>query len=207
MELQSNAGLAKSVNDLAQRSAAVSRINNSIHLHGKNMTDTLKKLTDTGSPILNAPIRSLVEGKLAGSPDLQRFNIALQEFRREYGLLQAGGAQSKAMMPVSYAETADKLMDNSMTVGQAIASYDQVIIEAENAEKAMRETQKGIMREVQDSVIGRALSGQSQSPSESKSDNKQGMTLPDSVAIKYLEKFKDADKAREAARKDGWSVK
>ena len=94
-------GSAKQLSETIQRAGAIQRLNNTLALHGPIVNQTISKLTDTGSPILNEHIRDL--GRLAlSNPDLKAFHVALNTIQREYTYLTAGGAQSKAMLPVGH---------------------------------------------------------------------------------------------------------
>jgi hypothetical protein len=162
MTLQANLAedkaTGKQLAETVQRAGAISRLNNTIDLHGKVLLDTVKGLQQTGSPLLNKPLREITR-MAVGNPALGKFLIARNAVQREYAYLTAGGAQSRAMLPVTVIETMDHLFRENATPAEIYADLEQVTIEARKESEAMLETQHGLIRNLQTGMAGKAVSG------------------------------------------------
>jgi hypothetical protein len=147
--------LAKQIGETVQRSGAIQRLNNTIDAHGKVLEDVAKNVADSGSPLLNAPIREW-RRRLAGSPELKRFDVARNEIQREYAYLTAGGAQSRAMLPVTTSQNMDKLLSDDVTIPEAAAIVDQIRIGARTEQQAMQKTVQDLQRQMMMGPAGQA---------------------------------------------------
>ncbi len=147
---------AKQLAETVQRAGAIQRLNETLELHGKVLTDKAKAIIQTGSPLLNRPFREL-ERIAAGSPELGRFKIAINAVQREYAYLTAGGAQSRAMLPVTVSQTMESLFRPDATLAEIVAGVDQVRIEAAKEEEALKNTQKDLIGNLQTGLSGRAV--------------------------------------------------
>jgi hypothetical protein len=120
-----NKNFLKSIAETVMREAAVQRVNETLNQFGEELLLRANEVLQTGSPVLNKPIRSLTT-LTVGNPDLRKFMIALNGFQRQYSTLTAGGALSRAMLPVSVGEKVDEIIGANMTLGETIALVQQV---------------------------------------------------------------------------------
>ncbi len=160
---------AKQLAETVQRTGAIQRLVNTLDIHGVIALNTIKSLHDTKSPLLNKPYREWSRA-LSGDPNYVRFMQALNAVQREYSYLTAGGAQSRAMLPVSVAEKADKLLSDSMTIDEAEAAIDQLNIESKAEIQAMNKTQRELIQSMRSGVAGRAVSNNQMRERKSKRD-------------------------------------
>ena len=169
-------GSAKQLSETIQRAGAIQRLNNTLALHGPIVNQTISKLTDTGSPILNEHIRDL--GRLAlSNPDLKAFHVALNTIQREYTYLTAGGAQSKAMLPVGTQKDITSILSPDMTIKEAAAVINQIQIEAKNETQAMKNTQRDIIDSMKKNILGQA--------SGAKDEKNQGVSPKSGTSYKW----------------------
>lgn len=152
----SNKAAGKQLAETIQRSGAIQRLNNTIDAHGKVLEDVAKTVQDSGSPFLNKPIREWSRAA-AGSPEYKRFQIAINALQREYAYLTAGGAQSRAMLPVNTTSTMEHMLSGDSTLAEVGAAVDQIRIEARKEQEAMKKTQGDIIGEMQGNPVGRAV--------------------------------------------------
>jgi hypothetical protein len=154
---------AKQLGETVQRAGAIQRLNNTLQLHGEVLKGVAKNVIQSGSPALNQPLRNL--DRLAeGSPELKRFQIALNAVQREYAYLTAGGAQSRAMLPVTVTSNMDKMFSPDSTLAEVFASIDQVKIEAGKETDAMKQTQQDLINTLKSGIVGQAVSGTAKQP-------------------------------------------
>jgi hypothetical protein len=156
--LSQNQALAKQLGETVQRTGAIQRLNNTLDLHGTVLEGVAKNVIQSGSPLLNKPMRSITR-EIEGNPELKRFQIALNAVQREYAYLTAGGAQSRAMLPVTVSENMDKMFSPDSTLAEVFASVDQVRIEAKNEVQALQNTQNDIIQNMKEGVVGQAVGG------------------------------------------------
>jgi hypothetical protein len=157
-ELSEMPALAKQLGETIQRAGAIQRLNNTIERHGAILEGVAKNVAQTGSPFLNLPVREW-KRKAVGSEELKRFVVALNELQREYAYLTAGGAQSKAMLPVHTSESMDKILSEDSTLAEIIAAVDQIRTGAKTEQEAMKKTQEDIKESMRTGKIGQAISG------------------------------------------------
>lgn len=155
-ELAEQPALAKQLGETVQREGAIQRLNATIERHGKVLEDVAAKVQQTDSPFLNRPIREW-KHKAVGSPELKQFDIALNALQREYAYLTAGGAQSKAMLPVNTSAHMEKIFSNDSTLGEIMAEVAQVRREAQQEEAAMKDTREKIKGSMRSGKIGQAV--------------------------------------------------
>ena len=148
-KLTETPALAKQIGETVQRSGAIQRLANTIEVHGKVLNDVMKHQTDTGSPFLNKPLREWSR-EAQGSPDYKRLQVALNEMQREYAYLTAGGAQSRAMLPVHTSESMDKILSLDSTLPEIVAATDQIGIGAKTELGAMNKT----VEDLQNKMLG-----------------------------------------------------
>jgi hypothetical protein len=154
---------AKQLGETVQRAGAIQRLNNTLQLHGEVLKGVAQTVIQSGSPALNQPLRNL--DRLAeGSPELKRFQIALNAVQREYAYLTAGGAQSRAMLPVTVTSNMDKMFSPDSTLAEVFASIDQVKIEAGKETDAMKQTQQDLINTLKSGIVGQAVSGTAKQP-------------------------------------------
>jgi len=147
--------LAKQIGETVQRSGAIQRLNNTIDTHGKILLDVAQKLKDTGSPLLNRPVREW--SRLAVSdPDFKRAQVALNEIQREYAYLTAGGAQSRAMLPVHTSESMDKILSLDSTLPEMAAEVQQIGVGAKAELQAMNKTVQDLQQQMISGPAGQA---------------------------------------------------
>lgn len=156
-------GVAKQLMDTVQRTGAIQRLNNTLDMHGTILATAAAKIPQTDAPFLNTPVQKLIRGTV-GSPELKRYLIAINAVQREYAYLTAGGAQSKAMLPVTVTNTMDKLFQENSTLAEILAGVDQVKIEAKAETAAMNKTQQDLIDRLRGGITGRAVSGQQGAP-------------------------------------------
>jgi hypothetical protein len=155
--------LAKQIGETVQRSGAIQRLNNTIDTHGKILLGVTKNLQDTGSPLLNKPVREW-ERQATGSPELQRFKVAINELQREYAYLTAGGAQSRAMLPVHTTESMEKILSRDSTMAEIAAEVDQIGVGAKAELQAMNKTVKDLQGQMLGGPGGEASGAQPNDP-------------------------------------------
>jgi hypothetical protein len=133
----------KSVSQTIQREVATKRVNEVLNEFGDELVARSKDALQTGSPILNKPIRS-IELAAVGDPNLRKFMVALNAFQRQYGILTAGSPQSIAQLPVAVREDVEKILSPNATLGEVIAMVDQVKREgkreAQGFDKSVKDT-------------------------------------------------------------------
>jgi hypothetical protein len=170
LQLSEDKANAKQIAETVQRWGAIERLNNTLDQHGTLLENAIARVTDTGSPLFNTPIRA-AQRKFTGDPDLAALGIAINAFQREYAYLTAGGAQSRAMLPVSTVENMHKLIDEGGTVGQIARVIAQVRAEAQVEGKAMQDTINGIRNRTIQGPISLALRGGASSPAQASPSN------------------------------------
>jgi len=159
-ELSQFPAMTKQLGETVQRSGAIQRLTNTIDVHGKVLVGVADKVAQTNSPLLNQPIREWGR-KAAGSPEYKRFVVALNEMQREYAYLTAGGAQSRAMLPVHTSESMDKIFSADSTLAEVKAAVDQVRIGSTTELGAMNKTIEDIKTQMRGGKVGGALQGPS----------------------------------------------
>src|SRR5262249_47924274 len=115
----------KAFGNTIQRHVAVSRLNEIMSQFGDETILRAKDALQTGSPLLNKPIRE-IKLETVGDPKLRRFLIALNGFDRQYTSLTSGGSLSNAQLPVSTQQEVKKIIDPNMTLPEVIAAVEQV---------------------------------------------------------------------------------
>jgi hypothetical protein len=155
--------LAKQIGETVQRSGAIQRLNNTIDTHGKILLQVAQHLKDTGSPLLNKPVREWAR-QAAGDPELKRVMVALNEMQREYAYLTAGGAQSRAMLPVHTSESMDKILSLDSTLPEMAAEVDQIGVGAKAELQAMNKTVKDLQGQMLGGPGGEASGAQPNDP-------------------------------------------
>ena len=157
-ELATVPATAKQLGETIQRAGAIQRLSNTIEKHGAILKDVAKNVQQTDSPLLNKPVREW-KRKLAGSPELKRFNVAINELQREYAYLTAGGAQSRAMLPVHTSESMEKILSDDSTLAEIVAAVDQIHIGATTEQEAMQKTVQDLKDSLRTGKVGTAAAG------------------------------------------------
>jgi len=199
----------KAFSQTIQRAVATQRVNEVLNEFGDEVVKRADKALQTGSPILNKPIRE-IELKAVGDPDLRRFMIALNGFQRQYGILTSGSPQSIAQLPVTVGQRIEHIIDPNATLGEVIASVDQVKTEG-------RREAQGFKRAIEDTAgqITGALGGKgvkygggagAGGGNNLPKPDKPGKRISVEQAIEYIRaNGGDKKKAMDAAKAAGWS--
>lgn len=130
-----------SLKKLQQQSDAVTAFENTANKNTAVLKETLKKLPDGGSSLLNRPIRALA-GAL-GSEDIARFNVARQSVQNEYARIISNPNLS-GVMSDSARKEAEHLLSDTATVGQILAALDTLGQEASNRRTSFDDQLKAI---------------------------------------------------------------
>jgi hypothetical protein len=143
----------KGIGDTVERYAAMVRLNSVLDLLGPNSTALGEKITQTGSPFLNKVFRDI---KLASvdDPALREYMISVNDMQRQYGTLTAGGALSRAMLPVTTGALVDKLLDPNQTLEGMIATVNQIRTQAKLEQKGFQSAIGQLQEEVKTSLSG-----------------------------------------------------
>lgn len=150
-----NKDKVKSIGDTVERYGAMVRLNEVLDLMGDNMVKTAKDITQTGSPLLNKAWRS-INLKTVGDPKVREYLVALNDMQRQYGTLTAGGALSRAMLPVSTGEKIDQLLDPNETLEEAIASVSQIKNQAHLEKQGFQKAIADMGAEIKGSMSGKS---------------------------------------------------
>ncbi len=178
--------LAKQIMETVQRAGAIQRLSNSVELQGKTLEQVAKSIQDTNAHLLNRPLRE-IKRKLAGSPELKRLQIALNEMQREYAYLTAGGAQSKAMLPVGVSGHMEKIFSEDSTLPEITAEVDQVRQGAANETAGNKKTIEDLKAQLRGGRVGSAISGGTASPAANRA--LPGPVVAPSTAEQYLQQL------------------
>ncbi len=165
-ELSENKGLAKSINDAIQVSAAFGRVQETLKKHGQVLIDAAKAYDPTGYPLANRSVQWIQENA-AAHPELQKYDIALAALQREYSRLIAGGVQSKAMLPVSAEEKGTKIIRRDATMADIVATVQQLKVEADTEQAAFGQQIDDLKGRQRNSPVGQAVAGGGNQPSSS----------------------------------------
>lgn len=157
-EVLGDKGTAKALIEAAQVAGAFGRIQETLKEHGKVLLDAAKANDATGSPLANRSIQWL-EQNAAAHPELTKYIIALQAVQREYGRLIAGGAQSRAMLPVSSGEKGEHTLRQDSTLADIAAAVQQLGVEADTEQKAFTQQQDSLKAKLSGGAIGGATGG------------------------------------------------
>jgi hypothetical protein len=157
--LSEDKATAKQLAETVQRKGAIDRLQNTIDKHGAVLEGVVKEIQDTGSPLLNKPVREWKRAA-AGSPELKRFEIAINAVQREYAYLTAGGAQSRAMLPVTTSENMQKIISEDSTLAEVNAAISQMRTEAQKETEAMTQTVQDMKDSLSSGAVGSAVHGQ-----------------------------------------------
>jgi len=195
-----NKNQAKALGETVQRERAVQRVNETLNEFGDELVKRAQGVIQTGSPLLNKPIRS-IEAKSVGSPELRRFLIALNGFARQYSTLTSGGALSRAMLPVSVGEKVDKIIDPNATLKEVIETVEQVKVEGKREQNAFKAAERDILTDLTSGSNADTVKPQTELPAGS------GKLLDANMARKFLDAAGgDKDKARQLAKEKGWRL-
>lgn len=156
--LITNKGMAKGIADTMERYVATDRLNKIITLDGEQVIDTGAKISDTGMQLLNRPFRELT-AQTIGDPNLRKYWLAWNALRRQYSTVTAGGGLSRAMLPVTVQQDVDRLMNSEAKMSDVKAMVDQIAVEAKLEQQGFKDSIKGIIQEMQESPIGKAVRG------------------------------------------------
>ena len=184
--LVQNQGLGKALKDSMERAASIQRINETLDKHGDVLVGLAKQVLDTGSPLLTRPLRS-IKLETVGDPTIRKYMIALNAVQREYAYLTAGGAQSRAMLPVTVSGSMENMFEKNATLEEVVGSIQQVKIEAQKEQEAMVSQQKKIVEQMQGGAVGQAVG----SPGQKVKVQIPGQ-LPGEIPADKLEEFKKA---------------
>jgi hypothetical protein len=139
-----------------QQVEALTRLTKTMDKFGDRLITNGRKVMDSGSPFLNRPLRS-IKASLVGDPALRQYLIDLNEVQREYGILTAGGAQSRAMLPVSVSEKMDDVIKGNMTLQEVIATIQELKASSQLAIDAGHEQQDDIQKRIAAGPLGRVF--------------------------------------------------
>jgi len=154
-ELAEQPAIAKQLVNTAEREGAVMQLNSTLKEHGNILKDVAKGVQQTGSPLFNGPVREW-KRKLAGSPELKRFNIAINALEREYGRLTSSPL-SKGQLPVDTSKHMQKIFSDDSSLEEIAAEVDQVQVEGAAEERAMGNAREKIKGMLKSSAIGQAV--------------------------------------------------
>jgi hypothetical protein len=160
-QLVVNKDFAKAIGDTVQRYAATDRLSKIMELMGDNVIENAQKVVQTGSPLLNRPIRT-VQAETVGSPALRQFLISLNGLQRQYATVTSGGGLSKAQLPVTVQQNVEHMLNPNATLAEVIASVQQIKREAEIEKQGFGRAVQDALGEMKQSPIGQAVQGGSQ---------------------------------------------
>lgn len=158
VEVLGDKGTAKALLEAAQVAGAFGRIQETLKEHGKVLIDAAKAYDPSGVPLVNHTLQWL-QSNVGPHPELQRYVVALNAVQREYGRLIAGGAQSRAMLPVSSEEKGESVLRKDSTLADILASVSQLGIEADTEQKAFQQQQQSLKDKLSSGKIGSSMGG------------------------------------------------
>jgi len=149
-------GNLKALDFQVQSAAALDTLNQTIDQFGNRMIQNGRKLRDANSKFLNTPLRNL-SIEFVTDPVLHQYLVDVNELKREYAQLTAGGAMSKAMIPVTINDEMEKIVNGNMALKDAIATVEEIRRSAGAAIVARRIAQNNLIRSNALSPLGRAM--------------------------------------------------
>ena len=174
--LTENQALGKQLGETIQREYAIDRLTNTLDVHGDRLLEAASKLIQAGSPALQGPWRKAIRN-VEGSPELAKYRVFATDVQREYGYLTAGGAQSRAMLPVTVSENMEHLFSEDATLEEIVTSLKAVRTSAANEKGAMEKTRGDIVNEMQSGAVGTAVRGNGKLKPPSAGANKKNDPL------------------------------
>lgn len=100
--------------------------------------DSAKKIVDTGSPVLNTPIRSASD-QLLGSDKMAAFKTARETVIPEFARILQGGTLGGQPLTDSMRKDIDSILAGNATLGQLYASANVLWQDAENRRTSMKD--------------------------------------------------------------------
>lgn len=143
----------KSLDKLQAQTDAVAAFETTAGKNAEILEGVLKKLPDTGTSILNAPLRSL-EGKL-GSEDIAAFNTIRQSVQNEYSRIISNPTLSGTMSDSARKE-GEAILHGDMTVGQLRTALK--ILKAETANR--HTSYQGQLDQIMGRIRGKSAGGE-----------------------------------------------
>jgi len=190
-----NKDKAKGIGDTIQRYVAVQRLTELMDGFGANVIETGQKAIATGSPVLNQAWRS-ISTRSVGNPEIRQYLLALNALQRQYSVLTAGGALSRAMLPVSVAESVDKLLSPDATLAEAIASVSQLKTETKIEKDGYQRSISDAALEINTSFGGKPGEGQKPSGTTPKTihfvEGSDHWEIPEDQVEAFKQKHKNA---------------
>jgi hypothetical protein len=198
-----NQALAKQLGEQIQRAGAIQRLNEALDLHGDMLIERAGKILDSGSPLLNRYLRDIKVATVS-DPNIRRYIVALNEVQREYAYLTAGGAQSKAMLPVTISENMDtKIIPGNATLAETISIVQQIKAEANRQEQASINTAEDLIRDMKTGVIGRAL-GADRTKADLPKPIRPGEAATKAIMLQYRDAYQSDEEALKALTEAGY---
>jgi hypothetical protein len=108
---------------------------------------TAKKVTDTGSPLLNTPLR-LISDKMLGSPDMAAYNVARRTVIPEFAKILNNPTLSGQLSDSARHEI-EGLMDGNVTLKQVLATATILKQDTKNRRTALSDQLAGIRARIQ----------------------------------------------------------
>jgi hypothetical protein len=126
----------KALSQLTRQTEAVGAFEKTATKNAKLLDDVLKKIPDTGTSILNRPIRALAGA--VGSEDIATFNAIRQSVQNEYSRIISNPTLSGTMSDSARKE-GEALLSGALTVGQLRAALKVLQAEASNRHTSYQE--------------------------------------------------------------------
>ncbi len=169
------------------------------------MLDAGKKLIDTGSPLLNKPLRSLNRGAL-GSDEQAAFDAAQLIATNEVAKVTSGGGLGGVLSDSARHEMKEA-MGTAPTIGNMIAVAKILQKDMENRHQSMDATLSDIKGRIGGGGRGEGAPATSQPAPANALPNGGGKAIDKATAQRFYEAAGgDPKKAREMAQKNGWKV-
>jgi hypothetical protein len=174
-EFQTAAAVAqdkvKALGETVERYGAMVRLTDVMDVVGDTVIDTAKKAIKSDSPLANQAWRT-IELKSVGDPATREFLLTLNDFARHYATLTAGGALSRAMLPVSVKDDVDNLISPNMTLKEAVAVVDRIKKQAKSEKQGYQNAIKDLGGEIKSSLPGPSPKNKLEPPSGAPTDLK-----------------------------------
>jgi hypothetical protein len=139
--------------DNVDRYVAMQRLGSAMDLMGPNVDALAKNVLQTGSPWLNRHIRDLKTAAI-GDPNIAQLMVAVNDFQRQYAVLTAGGALSRAQLPVATQQSVDKIIDPNQTLETVAATLTQIRKQADLETQGFRRAIDQTSGEIKERVAG-----------------------------------------------------
>ena len=143
----------KALGDTVERYGAMVRLTDLLDSVGETVIDTAQKFVKTGSPMANRALKS-IDLATVGDPGLREYLLTINDFSRHYATLTAGGALSKAMLPVTVQQDVDNLISPNMTVAESIAVVERIKKQAGVEKTGYKNAIKDLGDEIKTGALG-----------------------------------------------------